>query len=81
MKRRYRYRIIPGERARRMMARTFGCCRVVHNDYLRLQDQLLADQVAFATPTVWEGEVVGRFALLHPSTTIEMVEAVLDAVR
>ncbi|MGI9161593.1 MAG: pyridoxal phosphate-dependent decarboxylase family protein [Mycobacterium sp.] len=51
------------------------------DDYLRLQDELLAAQVAFATPTVWEGEVIGRFALLHPSTTIEMVQAVLDAVR
>lgn len=51
----------------------------VAQDYLDLQDRLLAQQVAFATPTVWEGEVVGRFALLHPSTTIEMVKAVLDA--
>lgn len=50
-------------------------------DYLQLQNRLLAEQVAFATPTVWEGEVVGRFALLHPSTTIEMVQAVLDAAR
>ena len=50
-------------------------------DYLRLQDELLAQQVAFATPTVWEGEVVGRFALLHPSTTLDMVEAVLEAAR
>lgn len=48
-------------------------------DYLRLQNDLLTRQVAFATPTVWEGEVVGRFALLHPSTTIEMVGAVLEA--
>lgn len=48
-------------------------------DYLKLQDDLLAQQVAFATPTVWEGEVVGRFALLHPSTTLDMVKAVLDA--
>ena len=51
------------------------------DDYLRLQDDLLAQQVAFATPTVWEGEVVGRFALLHPSTTIDMVRAVLEAAR
>lgn len=49
------------------------------DDYLTLQDSLLEAQVAFATPTVWEGEVVGRFALLHPSTTLEMVKAVLDA--
>ena len=51
----------------------------IKDDYLRLQDELLAQQVAFATPTVWEGEVVGRFALLHPSTTLDMVRAVLDA--
>jgi glutamate/tyrosine decarboxylase-like PLP-dependent enzyme len=49
------------------------------DDYLRLQNRLLADQVAFATPTVWEGEVIGRFALLHPSTTLDMVRVVLDA--
>ncbi len=51
------------------------------DDYLDLQNRLLAEQLAFATPTVWEGEVIGRFALLHPSTTIEMVQAVLDAAR
>lgn len=50
-------------------------------DYLDLQNRLLAEQLAFATPTVWEGEVIGRFALLHPSTTIEMVQTVLDAAR
>lgn len=50
-------------------------------EYIDLQNRLLAEQVAFATPTVWEGEVIGRFALLHPSTTIEMVEVVLDAAR
>ena len=50
-------------------------------DYLGLQNRLLAEQVAFATPTVWEGEVIGRFALLHPSTNIEMVQVVLDAAR
>ncbi len=49
------------------------------DDYLALQDSLLEQQIAFATPTVWEGEVVGRFALLHPSTTLDMVKAVLDA--
>ena len=50
-------------------------------DYIDLQNRLLAEQEAFATPTVWEGEVIGRFALLHPSTTLEMVEVVLDAAR
>jgi len=50
-------------------------------DYLELQNRLLAEQAAFATPTVWEGEVIGRFALLHPSTTLEMIQVVLDAAR
>ncbi len=50
-------------------------------DYLDLQNRLLAEQLAFATPTVWEGEVIGRFALLHPSTTLDMVQVVLDATR
>ena len=44
-------------------------------------EQTVCRAGGFRHPTVWEGEVVGRFALLHPSTTIEMVQAVLDAAR
>lgn len=52
-----------------------------HADYEQLQQQLLDSQSAFVTPTVWEGETVGRFAFVHPATTIEMVREVLDATR
>ena len=31
----------------------------------------------FVTPTTWEGEPVGRLALLHPDTTIAIIEEIL----
>ena len=43
--------------------------------------QLLRDQVAFVTPTKWEGETIARFAFLHPDTTDEMVEEILASMR
>jgi len=45
-------------------------------DYRDLQDQLIQSQTAFVTPTSWQGETVGRFAFIHPGTTIEMVKEV-----
>lgn len=50
-------------------------------DYQALQQRLLDSQTAFVTPTVWEGETVGRFAFVHPGTTIEMVREVFAACR
>ena len=47
-------------------------------DYAALQDRLLQSQKAFVTPTSWEGEVVGRFAFIHPNTTMEMVMDVIE---
>jgi glutamate/tyrosine decarboxylase-like PLP-dependent enzyme len=47
------------------------------NDYDRWSAQLLADQIGFVTPTLWQGETVARFAFLHPDTTIEMVDEIL----
>ena len=35
---RYRYRIYPSPEQQQMLARTFGCTRVVYNDCLRLRD-------------------------------------------
>jgi putative transposase len=39
MKTRYRYRIYPNTPQRRMLARTFGCVRVVFNDALHLRQE------------------------------------------
>ncbi|MFF0293686.1 pyridoxal phosphate-dependent decarboxylase family protein [Kitasatospora sp. NPDC004615] len=52
-----------------------------HDDYYRWSRQLLADQIGFVTPTGWDGETVARFAFLHPGTTMEMVQEILDTMR
>ncbi|KDN86423.1 pyridoxal phosphate-dependent decarboxylase family protein [Kitasatospora cheerisanensis] len=52
-----------------------------HDDYYRWSRRLLADQIGFVTPTGWDGETVARFAFLHPGTTMEMVQEILDTMR
>jgi aromatic-L-amino-acid decarboxylase len=47
-------------------------------DYHRWADELHRDDVAFIPPSSWEGEVVGRFAFLHPHTTMDLVCEILD---
>jgi glutamate/tyrosine decarboxylase-like PLP-dependent enzyme len=49
-------------------------------DYRDLQDTLIESQTAFVTPTSWQGETVGRFAFVHPGTTIEMVKEVFAII-
>jgi glutamate/tyrosine decarboxylase-like PLP-dependent enzyme len=50
-------------------------------DYDSWSARLLASQIGFVTPTSWEGETVARFAFLHPNTTTEMVDEMLDSMR
>jgi glutamate/tyrosine decarboxylase-like PLP-dependent enzyme len=38
---------------------------------------LLEDEVAFIPPSKWEGETVGRFAFLHPGTSMDLVREIL----
>jgi glutamate/tyrosine decarboxylase-like PLP-dependent enzyme len=47
-------------------------------DYESWAGGLHADQVAFVPPSKWEGETVGRFAFLHPHTTLDLVREVLS---
>ena len=42
--------------------------------------RILREQMGFVTPTSWEGETVARFAFLHPDTTVEMVDEILDSM-
>jgi glutamate/tyrosine decarboxylase-like PLP-dependent enzyme len=49
-------------------------------DYHEWCVRLLAGQVAFVTPTSWQGETVARFAFLHPETTTAMIEEILGTV-
>jgi aromatic-L-amino-acid decarboxylase len=46
-------------------------------EYETWSNRLLADQIGFVVPTVWEGRAVGRLALLHPDTTLEMIEEIV----
>jgi glutamate/tyrosine decarboxylase-like PLP-dependent enzyme len=47
-------------------------------DYARWAGDLLDDQVAFMPPSAWEGQTVGRFAFLHPHTSMALVSSILD---
>jgi len=50
------------------------------DDYEAWWRRLLEEQVAFVQPTSWEGEKVARLCFVNPSTTIEHVRAILDAM-
>jgi len=50
-------------------------------DYASWSTRLLNDQIGFVTPTRWEGEMVARFAFLHPETDAEIVTEILDTMR
>ena len=47
----------------------------------RWSADLLADRIAFVAPTTWKGETVGRLVFLHPLTTNEIVDEVIDTLR
>ena len=47
-------------------------------DYDKWAQALHDEEIAFIPPTKWEGETVGRFAFLHPHTSMELVEEILD---
>jgi glutamate/tyrosine decarboxylase-like PLP-dependent enzyme len=47
-------------------------------DYDTWAQALHDEQIAFIPPTKWEGETVGRFAFLHPGTSMELVHEILD---
>ena len=49
--------------------------------YNAWSQQLLRDQIAFVTPTKWEGETVARLAFLHPDTSDDLVRQILESMR
>ncbi|HEV3367087.1 MAG TPA: pyridoxal-dependent decarboxylase [Acidimicrobiales bacterium] len=46
-------------------------------DYESWSANLLADQIGLVEPTTWEEEPVGRLALLHPDTSVAIIEEIL----
>jgi glutamate/tyrosine decarboxylase-like PLP-dependent enzyme len=55
----------------------FRCRGWSDADYDAWSRRLLDDQIAFVMPTRWAGETVARFALLHPDTTIDIIDEIL----
>ncbi len=60
-----------------VLFRRRGWSDAQYNEWSR---QLLQDQIAFVTPTKWEGETVARLAFLHPDTSEAMVDAILASM-
>jgi L-2,4-diaminobutyrate decarboxylase len=50
-------------------------------DYDRWSADMLARGFAFVTPTVHKGEIVTRFAIVNPRTTLTDLKAILDSMR
>jgi aromatic-L-amino-acid/L-tryptophan decarboxylase len=46
-------------------------------EYEAWSDRLLEEQTGFVMHTTWEGEAVGRLALLHPDTGIDLIAELL----
>ncbi len=46
-------------------------------DYDSWAERLHHDEIAFIPPSKWDGETVGRFAFLHPDTSMDVVREVL----
>jgi len=51
------------------------------DDYARWGSALLAEQVAFVTPTRHEGRVCTRFAIVNPLTTADDLALIIDSMR
>ena len=49
-------------------------------DYQRWSDRMLAEGRAFVVPTTWGGETLLRMCIVNPRTTIEEIDAILDAL-
>jgi aromatic-L-amino-acid/L-tryptophan decarboxylase len=49
-------------------------------DYDAWSARILTEQIALVTPTSWEGETLARFCFLHPNTTMDMVDEILESM-
>jgi len=50
-------------------------------DYNSWAQALHDEEIAFIPPSKWEGETVGRFAFLHPETSMDLVREILDRTK
>jgi len=83
---RYRYRIEPSSVQRSMLARTFGCCRVVFNDAVRLREDTWQAGEKI-TPTEVQRRVITQAKTgeergwLAEVASVALVQSVRDAHR
>src|SRR5882762_8495941 len=83
---RYRYRIEPSAAQRSMLARTFGCCRAVFNDALRVRDTAYKSGTKLS-PTDVQRRVIsqakagGERGWLAEVASVALVQSVRDAHR
>lgn len=86
MRARYRYRIEPDSVQRGMLARTFGCARVVFNDVIRCQDEAFRSGVKLS-PAQVQRQVITQAkncesrAWLSEVASVALVQSVQDAHR
>src|SRR6266567_2431030 len=83
---RYRYRIEPTAIQRAMLARTFGCARVVFNDAIRCRDQAYrAGEKISPTEVqrrvITEAKTRSDRAWLSEVASVALVQSVRDAHR
>lgn len=53
----------------------------VKDDYYRWSAELQSAGTAFVVPTVWNNEVVARFATLHPLVPLDLFKQLFDSMR
>jgi len=50
------------------------------DDYAQWSARLLEEQIAFVTPTAFDGETMARLAFIHPDTDHAIVDAILSSM-
>lgn len=51
------------------------------DQYRTWSDRMLREQIAFVTPTGWNGETVLRFCVVNPATTVDDLALIIEALK
>ncbi|GFG83144.1 hypothetical protein MPRG_64200 [Mycobacterium paragordonae] len=86
MQMRYRYRIEPTSAQQEMLARVFGCCRVVFNDALRVRDEAYGARVKLSDSEIQRcvitaAKTTTERAWLCEVPSVALVQSVNDSRR
>jgi hypothetical protein len=86
MQMRYRYRIEPRPAQQRMLARVFGCCRVVFNDAVRVRDEAYQAGVKLSDSeiqrrVITQAKKTVEHGWLAEAPSVALVQSVNDSRR